>query len=204
MAVGDHRSRQDTLRRDIADDDDDHEDDDKGLFHPMGTSPPIEGARCLGATATYGRGAGCPMLAPCDSTMHSLRRARPRPSLLRTCMCTWGWLTCAKQRSRCGIRPPASLSHCVGFRGSLAKRPRKAPRLEPKQLLAIMGTVNILRPAKVARLFFLFVFHGLAVAVFAGFLTAYLPETPCTAMGPQTPTLENTSGATGPYAHTAQ
>ena len=115
-----------------------------------------------------------------------------------------GWLTCAKQRSRYVSRPSASSSYCVGFRGSPAKRPRKAPRLEPKQLLAIMGTVNILRPAKVARLFFLFVFHGLAVAVFAGFLTAYLPETPCTAMGPQTPTLENTSGATGPYAHTAQ
>ena len=84
------------------------------------------------------------------------------------------------------------------------KRPPDGLEAGAKTALARMGTVNILRLAGVTRLFFLFVFHGLAVAVFAGFLTAYLPETPCTAMGPQTPTLENTSGATGPYAHTAQ
>ena len=44
MAFGDQRQREDTLRRDIADDGDDDEEDDKGLFHLRGTSPPNRGS----------------------------------------------------------------------------------------------------------------------------------------------------------------
>ena len=85
------------------------------------------------------RGAAYPLLAPCESIMHSLRRAGPRPLLLRTCMCTWAGSPALHSAADVGVHPPASSSHCVGFRGSPANAP-EGPEARAKTALARMGT----------------------------------------------------------------
>ena len=87
------------------------------------------------------REAACPLLTPCDSTMHSLRRAGPRPLLLRTCMYTWAGSPALHSAADVGVHPPASSSHCVGFRGSPANA-LESPEARAKTALATMGTVS--------------------------------------------------------------